>query len=254
MDALHVSASKASIYLKASTFRLNAAQTAFTTAQQAFTAALTNVKSGTPDAKKQADQAASALKIAQANLDAARSEVEARKAEADNAKSAFNENYASRPRRLHAVNGYIRDEEAHVPRTTGDNGCPLTIKAFQEGSKIGFNYVDMTASDFPAPPSGPCSNRTCLLTKSERALDACADNIRQAFAGMNARDLKTAAQNYAPDRFGSEDAKLAAELKAKAGEVHAVLQSMLSQIRSDKKQRKQEKKAQNTVSKGFRKN
>jgi len=239
MVSLRTSVVNTSTLLKAATFRLNTAQTQVTQLGVAFTSALSDVKAGNvPNAKETADKAGVALQEAKTALATAESEVADRQLESEAAKAQYNEHHASRLRRKNARTF----EPVRVPTQTpatrngfSELGDEFAITAYLATAKTAVaDPSTMTA--FPNPPSAPCKNLSCAVSKPTRTLDACLCNIKQVFSNLGGEALKAAKANFHPDRFGSADvAKTDGEAQAKAQEIHTVLVAMIQQAKPDQK-------------------
>lgn len=79
----------------------------------------------------------------------------------------------------------------------------------------------MTA--FPALPAWRCSNLGCAAHGSNRALSACACNIKLIFRSMDRASLKKERLRWHPDRFSSCPEKVREKFQKMAEEIFVVV-------------------------------
>ncbi|KAH9809836.1 hypothetical protein Tdes44962_MAKER06077 [Teratosphaeria destructans] len=84
-----------------------------------------------------------------------------------------------------------------------------------------------TLTTFPEPPATPCANPSCHTTAPDRALRACACNIRSLFHSLSTQDLRAWRVRFHPDRFALvPDQRGRAEMQRKAQEVFVVVDAL----------------------------
>lgn len=91
-------------------------------------------------------------------------------------------------------------------------------------SRLDFAFVNIAnLTDLPEPPAFTCMNRECETRKHERALAACACNIRTLFAGRN---VKAERLRFHPDKFSSVAVEVREMIQRKAKEMFVTLDTM----------------------------
>lgn len=197
MDALRQNVNSAERSLKAATYRHAQATSKLTSVNKALKVAVAEVENAAGSdaiavAKAQKAAARVTRKAAEKALAEAEGELEDRTAEAEVAKDAYNEHKSSRPRRINPRDKYEEPTAPPEYNEIVETAQPInetTIATFLAETKSAF--ADIPAmSIFPEPPAALCAKPSCARGKNNRALAACACNIREVLSGIQDRNLK----------------------------------------------------------------